>query len=322
MELYPTMTDIQQIEADFKLVTLNYFDYEGYGRLKSLLKKYIRFNQLSKNELVLAYPHPRENPEGKTIYHSVFEADQLPESWVEPANNSNGLIVPDDWVADVFSDSGVKVPIKVIPEGTDEWELFPKPDSPFTFLHFDATSENNRKGSKLVLRAFQDVFGNKADVKLIMKGHPNRPNKFKKYPNVDYIFDSLPRDEFVDLTRSAHCFVFPSKGEGFGLPPIEMMAHGVPTIVSDNSAMSQYAEFGIPIRTKKKIPSQYEIWDCDGNWFEPDYEVLKDKMLMVYNNYEAEKERAEHYRKILKNIYNFQDIAQDIVDAVHGFINE
>ncbi len=48
----------------------------------------------------------------------------------------------------------------------------------------------------------------------------------------------------VDLRRvvgNATCFVFPSLVEGFGLPPLEAMALGVPTIVSDLEPMRSVA---------------------------------------------------------------------------------
>ena len=310
------------ITANFKLVTLNYFEFEGYGRLKNLLKKYIEFNPISKNELVLAYPHPRENPNGKTIYHTVFEADKLPDKWVEPANQADALIVPAPFVKEVFRNSGVNVPIYVIPEGTDEWEPFPAPVGEFTFLHFDATSENYRKGTDLVIRAFLDLFANREGFRLIIKGHDRERPEEKRYPNIKYIYKTLPREELTNLMEKAHCFVFPSRGEGFALPPLEMMAHGVPTIVSDNSAMSAYAQYAIPVKTERLIPSQYDIWECEGHWFEPSLEDLKEKMLMVYYNYEREKKRAMANRKKLKKIYDFKIVAKQIVDTVHKIIND
>jgi alpha-1,3-rhamnosyl/mannosyltransferase len=44
----------------------------------------------------------------------------------------------------------------------------------------------------------------------------------------------LPR-----LYAGASLFVYPSLYEGFGLPPLEAMASGVPVIVSDRSAMPE-----------------------------------------------------------------------------------
>lgn len=42
-----------------------------------------------------------------------------------------------------------------------------------------------------------------------------------------------------ELYRQAHAFVYPSLYEGFGLPPLEAMAHGCPVVTSDTSSMPE-----------------------------------------------------------------------------------
>ena len=44
---------------------------------------------------------------------------------------------------------------------------------------------------------------------------------------------------FYALMRRAAVFVFPSRMEGFGLPPLEAMRLGVPTVVSDAGALPE-----------------------------------------------------------------------------------
>lgn len=43
----------------------------------------------------------------------------------------------------------------------------------------------------------------------------------------------------IDLYKNAHLFVFPSFDEGFGLPPLEAMALGVPTITSNCASLPE-----------------------------------------------------------------------------------
>ncbi|WP_175404004.1 glycosyltransferase family 1 protein [Mucilaginibacter sp. PPCGB 2223] len=45
--------------------------------------------------------------------------------------------------------------------------------------------------------------------------------------------------ELAYLYRSAFCFIYPSLYEGFGMPPLEAMASGCPTIVSDTSSLPE-----------------------------------------------------------------------------------
>lgn len=48
-------------------------------------------------------------------------------------------------------------------------------------------------------------------------------------------------DDLPDVYRGAELFVFPSLYEGFGLPPLEAMACGVPVVTSNTSSMPEVA---------------------------------------------------------------------------------
>ena len=45
--------------------------------------------------------------------------------------------------------------------------------------------------------------------------------------------EQVPADELDVLMRAAACLVFPSFNEGFGYPPLEALAAGTPSVVSD-----------------------------------------------------------------------------------------
>lgn len=48
-----------------------------------------------------------------------------------------------------------------------------------------------------------------------------------------------PEEDLLRLFQGARLFVYPSLAEGFGLPPLEAMACGVPTLVSDRSSLPE-----------------------------------------------------------------------------------
>jgi alpha-1,3-rhamnosyl/mannosyltransferase len=51
----------------------------------------------------------------------------------------------------------------------------------------------------------------------------------------------VPADDLPILYAGAHAFVFPSLYEGFGFPPLEAMASGVPVLTSASSALAEVA---------------------------------------------------------------------------------
>jgi glycosyltransferase involved in cell wall biosynthesis len=57
-------------------------------------------------------------------------------------------------------------------------------------------------------------------------------------PCVDWL-GRLPDEQLAALLRDSLCLVFPSLTEGFGMPPLEAMALGCPTLVSDRASLPE-----------------------------------------------------------------------------------
>lgn len=85
---------------------------------------------------------------------------------------------------------------------------------------------------------------------LVGRSHSNfGPVHIPEAPTVQVI-GYLPNDELRALLTGAAALVFPSRYEGFGLPPVEALACGVPALVSDipvlHEATSDAATFVPP----------------------------------------------------------------------------
>jgi glycosyltransferase involved in cell wall biosynthesis len=59
-----------------------------------------------------------------------------------------------------------------------------------------------------------------------------------------FFLEDIPDADLRLLYQAADLFVYPSKGEGFGIPPLEAAALGIPTICSNATAMSEFSFFG------------------------------------------------------------------------------
>lgn len=53
------------------------------------------------------------------------------------------------------------------------------------------------------------------------------------------LLDWVPKADLSAIYAGAYCFVFPSIYEGFGLPPLEAMSHGIPVICSNTSSLPE-----------------------------------------------------------------------------------
>lgn len=104
-----------------------------------------------------------------------------------------------------------------------------------------------RKNVELVLKAVEKMFDGGHKVTLVLAGQRwfganaiEREITRVKERGVDvrvlgYLNDSL----FYAVMKRASAFVFPSRYEGFGLPPLEAMHLGVPTIVSTEGSLPE-----------------------------------------------------------------------------------
>jgi glycosyltransferase involved in cell wall biosynthesis len=110
----------------------------------------------------------------------------------------------------------------------------------------------NIKPHKNLVRLIQafDVLrrGELEDLKLLIIGdeiskHPalrRAVHEHKLHQHVRFL-GYLPDDTLAILYRLAAVFVFPSLGEGFGLPPLEAMASGTPVVTSNVSSLPEVA---------------------------------------------------------------------------------
>ncbi len=103
-----------------------------------------------------------------------------------------------------------------------------------------------RKNLKRLLQAYMALSQNfRKDQKLMLVGqdgwnYGDILELIKKNRNDIYLLDSIKNDsELARIYGAASVFICPSLYEGFGLPPLEAMACGCPTIVSNISSLPE-----------------------------------------------------------------------------------
>lgn len=110
-----------------------------------------------------------------------------------------------------------------------------------------------RKNHLSLLKAFFDLKTYQKDFHLVFIGHTTMPvlelNELLSATSPDvrrFIFFStnINEEELLQFYRAATVFIYPSKAEGFGIPPLEAGAACTPVVCSNASAMREYSFFG------------------------------------------------------------------------------
>lgn len=289
--------------------------FTGYGTAwtqmcYALLRQGFKFVPYSKRESADIYfvfaptqnfvKHLEEAQPGKNqlvVYMFDWETDSVPERWVKEINEHADIVVTSTpFFVDVYKKSGITKPVLVWQHGVNEKFLdytqreYKKGDD-FYFYHYNAGER--RKGWFEIIEAFTQEFSTEKNVKLIAKNscsgqsfldfdrvlskaHDIR-NQVIRYEQV------LPIDELKALGKKAHCFLFPAYGEGYAMPVNEMMATGIPCILTKAHRFLDLPEnIFVPVKTKVEPGRRYYKGT---NWWVPDIADLRKQMRWVYENY-------------------------------------
>lgn len=102
---------------------------------------------------------------------------------------------------------------------------------------------------KNIVRLIEAFEADSGDWRLVLAGAPNGYGAEQILQRVESsccrdrieVTGYISQAQLHNLYSAASIFVFPSLGEGFGIPVLEAMAHGVPVITSNGSSLVQVA---------------------------------------------------------------------------------
>lgn len=245
------------------------------------------------------------------IAYSVFEATLIPKKWTEILNSKfDAVAVADNYLVEVYKNSGVLIPIFVLPYSVYLDDLLIKSkknkpeNTPFTFGISAGFGPD--KNHELLLDAFVKEFGDSPAVKLKIhgRGYPNNMTltnlikKLKEYQlsNVDISCKYMNRNDYVNFLASLDCYVLLSRGEGFSITPREALALGIPCIISNNTAHKTICSTGFVKAVESNIPHPADYFyfgKYEGHKFNSTLEDACKALRDVYDNYQIYLEKAK-----------------------------
>lgn len=114
------------------------------------------------------------------------------------------------------------------------------------------------------------------------------PDHIKSYI---FINGEIDNNDLLHFYKACHLFVYPSKAEGFGIPPLEAAALKVPVICSNSTGMAEYDFFG-------------------ENHINPDDETLLEERILQTLDQSPDKEKYESIAQIIAERYTWETAAE------------
>ncbi|HUB45660.1 MAG TPA: glycosyltransferase family 4 protein [Acetobacteraceae bacterium] len=252
------------------------------------------------NLLATALPHAAN---AYRIAYLAWELPDPPQDWAGCDRNFDEI-----WTPSSFSRESLGRllgrPIHVVPHHIAPQTMRERdPCWPFTVLALaDSRSSFDRKNPEGALRAFLGAFGASPRARLILKlnGRSVELDAFERScrhlldsRNVEIVRTYLDGSAMARLFRSADVLLSLHRAEGFGLPLLEAMSHGIPVVAT---AWSGNMDFMSPSDSELVPYRLVPVSDLSGvygnsMWAEPDIKAAACMLRRLADD-------QEHYRRV------------------------
>ena len=326
----------------------------------------VKLKNESSVPLVVGFtPMPVQGRLGRKIFLTMMEtSDGLHEEFVTRCNQASEIWTPSEWGKKNFKDNGIVKPIYVMPLGVNEkifvpdakepqlrYEEMPSgkivEELPDGFRYASLFGWSFRKGPDVLCKSFLKEFSSLDDVLLVIYsryfGSSSEPQKehvrkeIREYykevgnknpPRIYYCGEEIPILDLPGCYAAADCFVYCSRGEGFGLETIEAAACNVPVICTLNTAQSQYLDDSVAdlVRHVSLAPANDKLTWITEFYRDQLFPVLGEVeiaefgrlMRQAYNDPTASRQKAEKFRKRVLEEYTWDKC----VDRVEKRLNQ
>jgi len=259
----------------------------------------------------------------------VADSNHMSKWAVDVANLTTAFIVNSKWSYDAYVESGVKVPVYVIPHGLEsEWfRECQKPVHPvirflsdlkekhksFVILYF-LWHSGWRKGADLVAKLMECVEKTTANYMLVVKKMDVTDpglmllNKFRTF----IVEGELPRDWLIDLYDIADLVLLPSRGGSFEMSGLEALGRGIPVLMPNVGPWTEYTPPNLSkylwVKTAKMVTVLPGNTIHDGVGAEWDPNDACDKFITIYNNYSEVRAKTNEGVSWVKANYSWDAI--------------
>ena len=269
----------------------------GYGKivegLRKALSKQVTLDEQAESVVYVTTPNMVKGwyQGQKVSFITMWETNQLPSKIKDFLPYVDTVIVPSMHNFDLFSQFHNNV--HMIPLGVNRrvwWTSDAKPEGRFRILC--GGSEWHRKGLGVVLEVFQKLALPDAELCIkIVPPYLYAPD-LTGIPNVTVYDKWMTETDEADLVRSCDLFVSASRGEGFGLMPLQAISAGVPVVLTNAHGHREFADLATHRISTTSVPCENGFWGGAGDWDEPNRDELAAAIFDVYKNRDKYRRQA------------------------------
>ena len=165
-----------------------------------------------------------------------------------------------------------------------------------------------RKRHEWCINAFEYLYKNGFHVELNIVGNGSChyakhiknmiQNLENKYCNSIKLYSNISNHELNNLYITSDIFIFPSKGEGFGIPIIEAASFGLPCVVTESTALTELKEDYIGLSFKKNS-----------------YDDFLQKIIIIINNINKYKQNSKNNMENVQKKFTWENTAYDFLQS-------
>lgn len=245
------------------------FDTNVDIHTRTRLEPYIRIKVANGCPYVRFFGPDRTTLEARPrIIYTMMETERTHPDMVQSMNeNFDEVWCPTRWNLNIFHQSGVKLPGRVMPLGVNTAIYFPTRGStqfpacrlistgrrgleanPEGYIVLTVGVPSHRKGFDILASAFEKAFAGRKDVHLVVAtthataNVPELEAMGRYRSNIWALTGSHDEHGMARIYNAANCYVSASRGEGWNLPAVEAAACGIPVILSDSSTHSEISD--------------------------------------------------------------------------------
>ena len=252
---------------------------------------------------------------------TTFESSKIPGSWVESINNYyNEVFVPHSYVKKTFVDSGVNIPVSIIPHAYPQRNRTRPIERNKSKLKLGVLGvPNQRKNIDKLVEAVTQLNQENHAVELVIHCPwllDSKQEAWGKNPNVNLTVGVKSDEEIDEWYSNLDAYIYPSSGEGWSFTPRESMSLGIPTIVTDIPVHEELVESGfyLPLCSDNWEPAYYEfLKSICGEWKSYSVEQIKKSIIKLIQEYEHWFDLAQIGKDWVADRYQWDNVKKQLI---------